>query len=37
VGVKAGGPGYLRQFADQRCVTENDVRRGFAPDLELSA
>jgi RHH-type proline utilization regulon transcriptional repressor/proline dehydrogenase/delta 1-pyrroline-5-carboxylate dehydrogenase len=31
LGVKAGGPGYLLQFADMRCVTENTMRRGFTP------
>ncbi len=31
-GIKAGGPGYLREFADARCVTENTQRRGFAPE-----
>lgn len=31
-GEKAGGPDYLRQFMDPRVVTENTVRRGFAPE-----
>ncbi len=31
VGSKAGGPDYLLQFLDPRCVTENTMRRGFAP------
>jgi RHH-type proline utilization regulon transcriptional repressor/proline dehydrogenase/delta 1-pyrroline-5-carboxylate dehydrogenase len=31
-GEKAGGPDYLRQFMNTRVVTENSVRRGFAPD-----
>jgi RHH-type proline utilization regulon transcriptional repressor/proline dehydrogenase/delta 1-pyrroline-5-carboxylate dehydrogenase len=31
VGAKTGGPDYLRQFMDQKCVTENTMRRGFAP------
>ena len=31
VGSKAGGPDYLAQFLDPRCVTENTMRRGFAP------
>jgi RHH-type proline utilization regulon transcriptional repressor/proline dehydrogenase/delta 1-pyrroline-5-carboxylate dehydrogenase len=35
IGLKAGGPGYLRQFADPRCVTENITRRGFSPDVSL--
>ena len=33
-GTKAGGPGYLLNFVDPRCVTENTLRRGFTPDLE---
>jgi len=32
VGTKAGGPGYLRHFADPRSITENTMRRGFAPE-----
>ncbi len=32
-GAKAGGPNYLLQFADPRVVTENTLRRGFAPEL----
>jgi RHH-type proline utilization regulon transcriptional repressor/proline dehydrogenase/delta 1-pyrroline-5-carboxylate dehydrogenase len=35
IGLKAGGPGYLRQFADPRSVTENMARRGFSPDVSL--
>ena len=31
VGTKAGGPDYLLSFMDPRCVTENTMRRGFAP------
>ena len=31
VGSKTGGPDYLLQFMDPRCVTENTMRRGFAP------
>lgn len=30
-GEKAGGPDYVRQFMLQRVVTENTMRRGFAP------
>ncbi len=30
-GSKAGGPDYLRQFLIPRTVTENTLRRGFAP------
>jgi RHH-type proline utilization regulon transcriptional repressor/proline dehydrogenase/delta 1-pyrroline-5-carboxylate dehydrogenase len=32
-GNKAGGPDYLRQFVDAVCITENTMRRGFAPDV----
>jgi RHH-type proline utilization regulon transcriptional repressor/proline dehydrogenase/delta 1-pyrroline-5-carboxylate dehydrogenase len=31
VGSKSGGPDYLLQFLDPRVVTENTMRRGFAP------
>ena len=31
VGSKAGGPEYLLQFLVPRVVTENTLRRGFAP------
>ncbi|MGI8926860.1 MAG: proline dehydrogenase family protein [Tepidiformaceae bacterium] len=31
-GDKAGGPDYLRQFMVPRVVTENTMRRGFAPE-----
>lgn len=31
VGSKAGGPDYLLQFVEPRVVTENTLRRGFAP------
>ena len=30
-GFKAGGPDYLLQFVDAKTVTENTLRRGFAP------
>lgn len=33
VGSKAGGPDYLLQFLEPRVVTENTMRRGFAPDV----
>ena len=36
-GDKAGGPDYVRQFAVTRVVTENTVRRGFAPEWEPGA
>jgi RHH-type transcriptional regulator, proline utilization regulon repressor / proline dehydrogenase / delta 1-pyrroline-5-carboxylate dehydrogenase len=31
IGSKTGGPDYLKQFMEPRCVTENMLRRGFAP------
>ena len=31
IGSKAGGPDYLYQFVVPRTVTENTMRRGFAP------
>ncbi|MDJ0738415.1 MAG: proline dehydrogenase family protein [Gammaproteobacteria bacterium] len=31
IGSKAGGPDYLLQFMEPRCVTENTMRRGVAP------
>ncbi|MDL2216474.1 aldehyde dehydrogenase family protein, partial [Desulfovibrio sp. OttesenSCG-928-M14] len=34
VGSKTGGPDYLLQFLDPRCVTENTIRRGFTPIAE---
>ncbi len=36
VGSKAGGPDYLMQFTEPRVVTENTIRRGFAPDEQLA-
>lgn len=33
VGSKAGGPDYLLQFVVPRSVSENTMRRGFAPKL----
>jgi RHH-type proline utilization regulon transcriptional repressor/proline dehydrogenase/delta 1-pyrroline-5-carboxylate dehydrogenase len=32
VGDKAGGPDYVLQFLEPRTVTENTMRRGFAPE-----
>ncbi|MFN3648351.1 MAG: L-glutamate gamma-semialdehyde dehydrogenase [Armatimonadota bacterium] len=32
IGSKAGGPDYLLQFLEPRTVTENTIRRGFAPE-----
>ncbi len=37
LGTKAGGPEYLLHFMDPRVVTENTMRRGFAPDSNLSS
>jgi RHH-type transcriptional regulator, proline utilization regulon repressor / proline dehydrogenase / delta 1-pyrroline-5-carboxylate dehydrogenase len=31
IGSKAGGPDYLLQFVEPRVITENTLRRGFAP------
>jgi RHH-type proline utilization regulon transcriptional repressor/proline dehydrogenase/delta 1-pyrroline-5-carboxylate dehydrogenase len=31
IGSKAGGPDYLLQFLEPKVVTENTLRRGFAP------
>ena len=35
VGTKAGGPDYLIQYCEARTVTENTLRRGFAPSEEV--
>lgn len=32
VGAKAGGPDYLLHFVEARTITENTMRRGFAPE-----
>ncbi len=32
IGSKAGGPDYLLQFVVPRTITENTLRRGFAPE-----
>ena len=37
VGSKAGGPDYLHQFVEPRAITENTMRRGFAPELETGS
>ncbi len=34
-GTKAGGPGYLLHFVDPRVITENTMRRGMTPELEV--
>ncbi len=36
IGIKAGGPEYLLQFMWPRTITENTMRRGFAPPEERS-
>jgi RHH-type proline utilization regulon transcriptional repressor/proline dehydrogenase/delta 1-pyrroline-5-carboxylate dehydrogenase len=33
-GTKAGGPDYLLQFLLPRTITENTMRRGFAPETQ---
>jgi RHH-type proline utilization regulon transcriptional repressor/proline dehydrogenase/delta 1-pyrroline-5-carboxylate dehydrogenase len=33
IGSKAGGPDYLLQFLIPRVITENTMRRGFAPEV----
>jgi RHH-type proline utilization regulon transcriptional repressor/proline dehydrogenase/delta 1-pyrroline-5-carboxylate dehydrogenase len=34
VGSKAGSPEYLLQFMNPRSISENTLRKGFAPGLE---
>jgi RHH-type proline utilization regulon transcriptional repressor/proline dehydrogenase/delta 1-pyrroline-5-carboxylate dehydrogenase len=34
IGSKAGGPDYLLQFVLPRTITENTLRRGFAPEAQ---
>jgi len=34
IGSKAGGPDYLLQFMEPRTISENTMRRGFAPGAE---
>jgi RHH-type proline utilization regulon transcriptional repressor/proline dehydrogenase/delta 1-pyrroline-5-carboxylate dehydrogenase len=34
IGSKAGGPDYLLQFVVPRTITENTLRRGFAPSAD---
>jgi RHH-type proline utilization regulon transcriptional repressor/proline dehydrogenase/delta 1-pyrroline-5-carboxylate dehydrogenase len=34
IGSKAGGPDYLLQFVVPRTITENTLRRGFAPQTD---
>lgn len=35
IGTKAGGPGYLRLFANPRCTSENTMRSGFTPEFQV--
>lgn len=35
VGLKAGGPSYLLQLVDSKVVSENTMRRGFAPEISV--
>jgi RHH-type proline utilization regulon transcriptional repressor/proline dehydrogenase/delta 1-pyrroline-5-carboxylate dehydrogenase len=37
IGSKAGGPDYLLQFMVPRTITENTLRRGFAPEATEAA
>ncbi|AMV21377.1 L-glutamate gamma-semialdehyde dehydrogenase [Planctomyces sp. SH-PL14] len=37
IGSKAGGRDYLLQFLIPVCVSENTMRRGFAPDVDATA
>jgi RHH-type transcriptional regulator, proline utilization regulon repressor / proline dehydrogenase / delta 1-pyrroline-5-carboxylate dehydrogenase len=37
IGSKAGGPDYLLQFVLPRTITENTMRRGFAPEADATA
>lgn len=34
VGSKAGGPDYMIRFMEARSISENTMRRGFAPNVE---
>ena len=36
-GTKAGGPDYLQQFMWPRTITENTLRRGFAPNVSAAS
>jgi RHH-type transcriptional regulator, proline utilization regulon repressor / proline dehydrogenase / delta 1-pyrroline-5-carboxylate dehydrogenase len=36
-GPKAGGPDYLPQFMVARTITENTLRRGFAPNVSAAS
>ena len=34
IGNKAGGTSYLSQFVVSKSISENTIRRGFAPESE---
>jgi RHH-type proline utilization regulon transcriptional repressor/proline dehydrogenase/delta 1-pyrroline-5-carboxylate dehydrogenase len=34
-GLKAGGPHYLLNFVDAKVISENTMRRGFAPEISV--
>jgi RHH-type proline utilization regulon transcriptional repressor/proline dehydrogenase/delta 1-pyrroline-5-carboxylate dehydrogenase len=36
IGTKAGGPHYLTEFLLPRTITENTMRRGFAPEADAT-
>ncbi|OFZ30189.1 MAG: L-glutamate gamma-semialdehyde dehydrogenase [Bdellovibrionales bacterium RIFCSPHIGHO2_01_FULL_40_29] len=36
IGSKTGGPDYLKQFVEPIVITENTMRRGFAPEESLN-
>jgi len=36
IGTKAGGPDYLLEFTLAKSITENTLRRGFAPEVEAA-
>jgi RHH-type proline utilization regulon transcriptional repressor/proline dehydrogenase/delta 1-pyrroline-5-carboxylate dehydrogenase len=36
IGSQAGGPDYLLQFVLPRTITENTMRRGFAPTVSAA-
>ncbi|GIW89285.1 MAG: L-glutamate gamma-semialdehyde dehydrogenase [Isosphaeraceae bacterium] len=37
IGTKAGGPDYLREFLIPQTISENTMRRGFAPEVDITA
>ncbi len=37
LGTKAGGPGYVRNFCVSRAISENTLRRGFAPGNQVDS